>query len=127
MSVHALGRAPSPSAAAARDPRGARASAARVDLDGLAEAVFSTHSPEEKARLFVAYLRALGLVGDVLLVDAETRYWEIAGASCRTEADWRSAWRSVSRALGKLCRKKQKWVNGERRSFLQIPAIASVQ
>lgn len=128
MSVHALGRAPiADPAAAARDPRGARAFAARVDLDALAETVFSTRNPDDKARLFVAYLRALGLVGHVLLADVEERYWEIAGASCRTHDDWRSAWRSLSRSLGKICVKKQRWDQGERRSYLTIPAVVSVQ
>jgi hypothetical protein len=128
MALIALGRAPEPKpAAAARDPRGVRASAARVDLDALAETVFSTRNPDDKARLFVAYLRALGLVGHVLLTDVEERYWEIAGASCRTHADWQSAWRSISRALGKICVKKQRWDRGERRSYLTVPPIASVQ
>lgn len=99
-----------------------------VDLDSLAELVRRQVNMDRRATVFLTYLRASGITGEVSVEYIEQRYWQILGGPATTDQKWKRNWKSFSRALGKSCYRRQvRDEYGSRKHVMHIPLIAEVQ
>lgn len=121
MTVIPLGRGPlSRSAVAARGPRGHGGVSPRVDFEQLEHAIRGEGDRIAKAQLFLRFLKASGISGEIEIDEIEKRFWMLL--DCPTdEARWTRTWLSMSRALGKVCVKRQRRSGGGRKQVLIIP------
>ena len=99
----------------------------KIDIDSLAERVRREVNIDRRAAAFLTYLRAAGVTGEVSAEYLENRYWQVLGGPATTDQKWKRAWKSLSRAMGKSCKRRQvRDEYGVRRHVVYIPSISEV-
>lgn len=120
--VNLFGRAqPAPVAKAARRAGGVPP---RVDFEQLEFMIRAERDKVAKAQLFLDFLRAKGITGEIEITAVESYYWQLIDGDQHDEEAWTRIWLSMSRALGKICTKRQRRSGGERKQVLIIPERA---
>lgn len=120
MSVIPFGRAQQAAPKAARGGGTAKPSP-RVDFEQLEFLIRAERDKVAKANLFLDFLRAKGLTGEIEVNAVESYYWQLIDGDQHDEDTWNRIWLSMSRALGKICVKRQRRSGGERKQVLIIP------